>query len=107
MSSLGYFCTVCGADLLSSNCALTFCRPAVNASICLSCFATVAFGIADDQSRVHLFCFLGYWAKLRYTIGIRIRFVAQRYWPQRKNGFACLSMLRMSRCCEATSKIGG
>ena len=36
------FSTVCGAGLLTSSCALTFCRPAVNASICFCWRAMVA-----------------------------------------------------------------
>src|SRR5262249_32779722 len=36
------FSTVCGAALLTSSCALTFCSPALSASICFWCCAAVA-----------------------------------------------------------------
>ena len=40
--TLCQFNTVCGAGLFNSSCALTFCRPAVSASICFCCLAMVA-----------------------------------------------------------------
>ncbi len=43
--------TECGAGLLASSCALTFCNPAVTASICFCCWAFAASCFSTIEKR--------------------------------------------------------
>jgi hypothetical protein len=43
--------TECGAGLLTSSCALTFCNPAVIASICFCCWAFAASCFSTIEKR--------------------------------------------------------
>jgi len=52
------FKTVCGMDLLTSSCALTFCSPAVSASICFCCWTTVVFNSSTTRC-----CFSSWFAE--------------------------------------------
>src|SRR5437588_7418548 len=49
------FKTTCGAGLLDSSWALTFCRPAVSASICFSNRSTLRCSFRNSLSNIALF----------------------------------------------------